>query len=525
MCTMIDVVTCITMQVGFSVSSESRIEAKAFWNSLPLVQKDYYAHEYKTLGKVKGWEMLFDELFLETNDDLVLYRDTRGQGRNRYDDVVPYYHARVKLSDPKNDYINASLVKVEEAGRRYILTQGPMDNTITHFWQMVWEQESIGIVMLCKCEEDGETLSAPYWPKEGASPVVAGCYMVECTRSDSKKFYCVSSLKLCNLETEETRTVLHFHYLSWPDVGVPQNPLGFLEFFMEVRKSGVMEPGVGPAVVHCSAGVGNSGAFTVSDACLSLLEGGKSFKTLDIKAVVLKMREQRPGLIDTFEQLRFTYLAVLNGAFTLEIAPGVAALEKRVANFSRRLVKRETVRQQRKRAASTQQQPTELSEPTPVATISPAVNSNTPTPASSSASPVSPDTPTDVEQSESPPSATALSTAVADATTPPNISPSTAVDATLPPNTPPGTPSHTVTSPTAPVNIQSSTCTLARSATVQDLSSIASSPTDIPVAIEIPEEAEIASVGVEKERRQRKGRRWLKKLKRTLFQCTRGVSE
>lgn len=32
-------------------------------------------------------------------------------------------HSRVKLKNTENDYINASLIVVEEAERRYILTQ------------------------------------------------------------------------------------------------------------------------------------------------------------------------------------------------------------------------------------------------------------------------------------------------------------------------------------------------------------------------------------------------------------------
>ena len=34
--------------------------------------------------------------------------------------------------------------------RRYILTQGPLHTTACHFWQMVWEQNSLAIVMLNK---------------------------------------------------------------------------------------------------------------------------------------------------------------------------------------------------------------------------------------------------------------------------------------------------------------------------------------------------------------------------------------
>ncbi|PIO37121.1 hypothetical protein AB205_0060210, partial [Aquarana catesbeiana] len=62
-------------------------------------------------------------------------------------------HSRVKLQNVDNDYINASLVVVEEAQRNYILTQGagimgPLPNTCCHFWLMVWQQKSKAIVML-----------------------------------------------------------------------------------------------------------------------------------------------------------------------------------------------------------------------------------------------------------------------------------------------------------------------------------------------------------------------------------------
>lgn len=44
------------------------------------------------------------------------------------------------FSVAKTDYINASLVEVPEVKRKYILTQGPLGNTVDHFWSMVWEQ-------------------------------------------------------------------------------------------------------------------------------------------------------------------------------------------------------------------------------------------------------------------------------------------------------------------------------------------------------------------------------------------------
>lgn len=42
--------------------------------------------------------------------------------------------------------------------------------------------------------------------------------------------YLVRSFYLKNLKTGETRTVTQFHFLSWPDNGVPNSTKALLEF-------------------------------------------------------------------------------------------------------------------------------------------------------------------------------------------------------------------------------------------------------------------------------------------------------
>lgn len=73
------------------------------------------------------------------------------------------------------------------------------------------------------------------------------------------------------LQTQETREILHFHYTTWPDFGVPESPASFLNFLFKVRESGCLNSDQGPVVVHCSAGIGRSGTFCLVDTCLLLV--------------------------------------------------------------------------------------------------------------------------------------------------------------------------------------------------------------------------------------------------------------
>lgn len=73
-----------------------------------------------------------------------------------------------------NDFIHANYVFGGPLRNKYILTQSPMDQTIVDFWQMVWQEKSRYIVMLCGVADATNLalmgLAQPtgcpqYWPK------------------------------------------------------------------------------------------------------------------------------------------------------------------------------------------------------------------------------------------------------------------------------------------------------------------------------------------------------------------------
>ncbi|XP_030878953.1 tyrosine-protein phosphatase non-receptor type 1-like isoform X1 [Leptonychotes weddellii] len=125
----------------------------------------------------------------------------KNKNRNRYRDVSPFDHSRIKLHQEENDYINASLIKMEEAQRSYILTQGPLPNTCGHFWEMVWEQKSRGVVMLNRVMEKGSLKCAQYWPQKEEKEMIFEDTNLKLTliSEDIKSYYTVRQLELENL--------------------------------------------------------------------------------------------------------------------------------------------------------------------------------------------------------------------------------------------------------------------------------------------------------------------------------------
>ncbi|XP_037330244.2 tyrosine-protein phosphatase non-receptor type 2 [Pungitius pungitius] len=273
--------------------------------------------EFEGIDSEGRWQKLYLEIRNQSHEcsyKVAKYPENRN--RNRYRDVSPFDHSRVKLEGADNDYINASLVVMEEAQRSYILTQGPLRNTCSHFWLMIWEQKTKAIIMLNRVIEKGSEKCAQYWPtaEEREMAFRDTRLLVRLLSEDTKSYYTTRVLELQNISTGEKREIYHFHYTTWPDFGVPESPASFLNFLFKVRESGALGEDHGPAVVHCSAGIGRSGTFSLVDTCVVLMEKRKDPSSVDIKNILLDMRKCRMGLIQTPDQLRFSFMAVLEGS-------------------------------------------------------------------------------------------------------------------------------------------------------------------------------------------------------------------
>ncbi|KAI8431201.1 hypothetical protein MSG28_001239 [Choristoneura fumiferana] len=268
--------------------------------------------EYTDIGSRNAWALVYQKIGRECHAypyTCTEAKKSENKPLNRYRDVNPYDHSRVILKRCDLDYINANLVKMDRANRKYILTQGPLASTIGHFWLMVWEQKSKAILMLNKIIEKNETKCHWYWPRavgeESRLNLAAVKLTVEQISEEDFSYYSTRVFRIVDTETSESREVIQFHYTTWPDFGVPSSPVAFLEFLKRVRASGALEADAGPAVVHCSAGIGRSGTFCLVDSCLVIIEK-EGIESVNVQQILLEMRRDRMGLIQTPDQLRFS---------------------------------------------------------------------------------------------------------------------------------------------------------------------------------------------------------------------------
>ncbi|KAJ3158384.1 hypothetical protein HDU86_002850 [Geranomyces michiganensis] len=257
-----------------------------------------------------------------------------GATRNRYNNIWPFNHNRVKLATRNefataaaaessgsgslsqqqqqplnmspnphnaeaqtlaNDYINASHIMSPAGHRRYIATQGPIESTFDDFWRMSWQEKSRVILMLVADADvqSGSQTCHKYWPDPGMSREFGRVRVTHIAErrvpfddaqeiSDSANnagggVMLREFVVVVNADEAAARTIWQVQYLGWPDHGVPKHADEMLQVHHLVSKLCAVldrtygKDDVGPVVVHCSAGCGRTGAFICIDAVLSAL--------------------------------------------------------------------------------------------------------------------------------------------------------------------------------------------------------------------------------------------------------------
>nr|XP_014343789.1 PREDICTED: receptor-type tyrosine-protein phosphatase epsilon [Latimeria chalumnae] len=264
-------------------------------------------------------ENLEEEIRIRSADDGKLFREEF----NLTDD-----HSRVVLTQidgiPGSDYINASYINGYKEKNKFIAAQGPKPETVSDFWRMIWEQKSAVIVMLTNLKERKEEKCHQYWPDQGCwtyGNIRVSVEDVIVLVDYTIRKFCIQP-QVCD-GCKAPRLVTQLHFTSWPDFGVPFTPIGMLKFLKKVRT--VNPPFAGPIVVHCSAGVGRTGTFIVTDAMIDMIHAEQKVDVFDF---VSRIRDQRSQLVQTDMQYSFIYQALLEYYLYGDTELDVCSLEK-----------------------------------------------------------------------------------------------------------------------------------------------------------------------------------------------------
>ncbi|XP_039083342.1 tyrosine-protein phosphatase non-receptor type 7 isoform X1 [Hyaena hyaena] len=247
-----------------------------------------------------------EEEFLKIPSNFVSPEDLDIPGhasKDRYKTILPNPQSRVCLgraqSQEDGDYINANYIRGYDGQEKvYIATQGPMPNTVSDFWEMVWQEEVSLIVMLTQLRE-GKEKCVHYWPTEEET---YGPFRIRIQDTKECPEYTVRWLTIQH--QEECRVVKHVLFSAWPDHQTPESAGPLLRLVAEVEESPETAANTGPIVVHCSAGIGRTGCFIATRiGCQQLKARGE----VDILGIVCQLRLDRGGMIQTTEQYQFLH--------------------------------------------------------------------------------------------------------------------------------------------------------------------------------------------------------------------------
>lgn len=119
------------------------------------------------------------------------------------------------------------------------------------------------------------------------------------------------------------RTVQQYHFLSWPDHGVPHYSQTLIPFLQNLHKIPLSADS--PIVVHCSAGVGRTGTVILCDINLRM---AANENCVDLLRTLRNLREQRAKMVDNIQQYKLAHLVVFDFLFGIQTGIPCSEIEK-----------------------------------------------------------------------------------------------------------------------------------------------------------------------------------------------------
>ncbi|XP_010085336.1 PREDICTED: receptor-type tyrosine-protein phosphatase C, partial [Pterocles gutturalis] len=276
--------------------------------------------EFQRLPSYKGWRTQNtgnreENKSKNRNANIIPYDFNRVPIRNEDECSKEGEHDSDDSSDEDSDceessrYINASFITGYWGPKAMIATQGPLQETISDFWQMVFQRKVKVIVMLTELKEGDQELCAQYW---GEGKQTYDGTEVQITDVNCCPSYTIRAFDVTHLKTKETQKVYQYQYHKWSGLDVPENPKDLVSMILNLKQKVPARPVTEdnrstrsiPLVVHCRDGSQQTGVFC---ALMTLLESAEIEEVIDVFQVVKALRRTRLGVVSTFEQYQFLY--------------------------------------------------------------------------------------------------------------------------------------------------------------------------------------------------------------------------
>ena len=226
--------------------------------------------------------------------------------KNRYGDIGPFKDNKVPLNN--NNYINASFINIPNE-HSFIATQGPLDNTISDFWEMIIDYNVSVIIMLCNLKERNKIKCSEYWNKELIEKDNLFNLISLNLKEYNDKNLIIREIEIQKNGNWEIKKVLQLQFTGWSDHDVP-NENEVYNTFITLFKT-INDKGSNTTVIHCSAGVGRTGTFLsliiLYNNILNQKNENSQQISFSIFGLVRQLKEMRFLLVENERQYIFIY--------------------------------------------------------------------------------------------------------------------------------------------------------------------------------------------------------------------------
>ena len=225
------------------------------------------------------------------------------ENRDRYSNILPIVETAIS---PR---VNANYVKTNpDQVQGAIAMQGPIPvlENMKEVWVMILSKTNPKvryIFMLCDFFENKKEKCAFYFPTKQHETIFFDNISV--TNDFTIHEHNIDFRTLIVNDGKNSHTFMHAHYQGWPDFGVPESIADLLTLIKMTRHVPLAS-----ICVHCSAGIGRTGVFFLTLHVWNTIENHyeQNLTTpidFNFQEIILFLRQQRVGMIQTNEQLDF----------------------------------------------------------------------------------------------------------------------------------------------------------------------------------------------------------------------------